>query len=220
MAAVAAVVLGLVIGIALGVILLGGSDDTSQGAETPTGGPGEATTDGGSDGSGDSGDSGGDSGGDGGSADPAGAEVPDGFRLVRDPLDFTVAVPDGWQRRLDGPTRVDFVSPEGDRFLRIDQRAQALPDAEQAWLEAESGTASALSGYERIRIEPVDFRRWEAADWEFVWESDGGTVHVLNRGVITDPRGFAIYMSGPDDTWEDESLPVFEVAAATFRPSS
>lgn len=152
--------------------------------------------------------------------EPAVREVPPGYRLVRDPLDFTVAVPEGWERRLDAATRVDFVSPEEDQFIRIEQRAQALPDAEQAWLDLEPDVASSLSGYERIRIEPVDFRRWEAADWEFTWEGDTGTVHVLNRGFITDPRGFAIYVSGPDDTWEDESLPVFEAVADMFRPSA
>jgi tRNA A-37 threonylcarbamoyl transferase component Bud32 len=154
--------------------------------------------------------------------DPGGAapDAPDGYRLVRDPLDFTVAVPRGWQRRLDGATRVDYVSPDGDQFLRIDQIAEAGADAEQAWLDAEQSLADSLSDYQRIRIEPVDYRSWEAADWEFTWAGESGRVHVLNRGFITDPRGFAIYVSGPDESWETETLPVFEVAADTFRPSS
>ena len=151
---------------------------------------------------------------------PAGQQLPAGYRLVRDPLDFTVAVPTGWGRRLDGATRVDYVSPDGSRFLRIDQVAEAGADAEQAWLDAEPSVADSLSGYDRLRIEPVDYRRWEAADWEFAWEGDSGTVRVLNRGFITDPRGFALYMSGPDSTWEEESLPVFETAAETFEPSA
>jgi len=45
-------------------------------------------------------------------------------------------------------------------------------------------------------------------------------VHVLNRGIVTDPRGFALYMSGPDTTWEAETLPVFQAAAASFRPNN
>ncbi len=138
---------------------------------------------------------------------------------MHDPLDFTVAVPKGWERRLDGATRVDYVSPDGSRFLRVDQTADAGPDAEQAWLDAEPSVADSLPGYTRIGIEPVDYRGWEAADWEFTWEGDSGTVRVLNRGFITDPRGFALYMSGPEESWQDESLPVFEAAAATFEPS-
>ena len=155
-----------------------------------------------------------------GQGDDTETAVPEGFRLVRDPLDFTVAVPKGWERRLDGETRVDFVSPDGSRFLRVDQVAQAGADAEQAWLDAEPSVAESLPGYSRIRIEPVDYDGREAADWEFTWEGDNGTVHVLNRGFVTEPRGFALYMSGPEDTWESESLPVFETAADTFRPSA
>jgi tRNA A-37 threonylcarbamoyl transferase component Bud32 len=147
-------------------------------------------------------------------------DVPAGYRLVRDPLDFTVAVPRGWQRRLDGATRVDYVSPDGSQFLRIDQVARAGDDAEQAWLDAEPSLADSLSDYQRISIEPVDYRSWEAADWEFTWAGDSGRVHVLNRGFITDPRGFAIYASGPDESWTTETLPVFEVAADTFEPST
>jgi len=146
------------------------------------------------------------------------ATAPPGYELVRDPvLDFTVAIPQGWQRRPVAETRVDFVSPDGSTFLRVDQQPVAEPDAEQAWLEAEPYVAGRLSGYQQIRIEPVDYR-YPAADWEFTWEGSGGTIHVLNRGFITNPRGFALYISGPDATWESEVLPVFETAAETFRP--
>ncbi len=146
-----------------------------------------------------------------------GRGVPAGYQRVHDPLGFTVAVPDGWTRRLAAPTRVDYVSPDGTQFLRVDQQPQAEPSAEQAWLDAEPAVAARLPGYQRISIAPVDYR-YPAADWEFTWQAPGGTIHVLNRGIVTDPRGFALYMSGPDATWESASRPVFQTAAATFRP--
>jgi len=144
--------------------------------------------------------------------------VPEGFRLRTDPLGFEVAAPVGWQRSLDGPTRVDFVSPNGSMFLRVDQVAEAGPSAEQAWLDSEESVSQELPGYERIRIESVDYRSYDTADWEFVWEGDSGTVHVLNRGIATDTRGFALYVSTPDSAWEDEGLAVFEAAADSFQP--
>jgi len=115
---------------------------------------------------------------------------------------------------------VDFVSPDGTQFLRIDQRAQALPDAEEAWLDLEPAVEDSLPGYDRIRIDEVDYRDWEAADWEFTWEGDGGTVHVLNRGIATDTRGFALYVSAPDATWDTAGLALFDAAAQTFQPTS
>jgi len=146
-----------------------------------------------------------------------GPSVPAGYSLVRDELNFSVAIPSGWTRRLVAETRVDYVSPDGTMFLRIDQQPQAEPSAEQAWLNAESAVAARLPDYQRIRIDPVPYR-YPAADWEFTWRGSGGRIHVLNRGIVTDPRGFALYMSGPDATWEAESLPVFEAAAGSFRP--
>jgi len=147
-----------------------------------------------------------------------GRSVPAGYTLVRDELDFSLAIPEGWRRELASETSVDYISPDGTTFLRIDQQPIAGQSAEQAWLDYEPTVAARLPGYELIRIDPVDDYRYPAADWEFTWEGSGGTVHVLNRGIITDPRGFALYMSGPDASWESEVLPIFEVAAETFRP--
>ncbi|MDQ3162017.1 MAG: hypothetical protein M3Q92_04180, partial [Actinomycetota bacterium] len=146
------------------------------------------------------------------------SNLPAGYRLQDDPLGFQVAVPRGWERRLDAPTRVDFVSPDGTTFLRVDQQEVAGPSAEQAWLDQEPSVAASLSGYERIRIEPVDYRSWDTADWEFTWEGDNGTIHVIDRGIATDTRGFALYVSAPDSVWESEGLPLFETVTETFRP--
>ena len=151
--------------------------------------------------------------------DPSEEDVPDGYELRDDPLGFSVAVPEGSARSLDGPTRVDYTVPGGNTLLRVDQIPEAGPDAEQAWLDAEPSVSDGLEGYERIRIDPLTYREWEAADWEYTWEGDNGTVHALNRGFITDPRGFALYVSGPDETWERESLPVFDAATDTFQPT-
>ena len=143
--------------------------------------------------------------------------VPEGFRLHTDELGFTVAVPKGWERRVEG-LQVDFVSPEGSAFLRVEQVAQAGPDAAQAWYDNEDSTAARLGGYDRIRIEPVDFGPYEAADWEFTWEGSTGTRHVLNRGIITDPRGFAIYVSTLEEDWDTTGLAVFDAATEAFAP--
>ena len=146
-------------------------------------------------------------------------DVPAGFSLQDDPLGFEVAVPDGWQRRLDGATRVDYVAPDGSGYVRIDQQPEAGPSAEQAWLDSEEAVSARLPGYERIRIEQVDYRSWDTADWEFTWSGDSGTVHVLNRGIATDTKGFALYVSAPDSQWGSVGKPAFDTAAETFTPT-
>lgn len=149
-----------------------------------------------------------------------GAGAPAGYQLVSDPLGFQVAVPDGWQRRYTGATYVDYVSPVNSAmYLRIDQTPQAKPSAVGAWRQYEPSLASRLPGFHLVRLQPVAYRQWQAADLEWTWQGSNGTLHVLDRGFITDPRGFALLMSGPDATWQSESLPVFDVAASTFQPT-
>ncbi|HEX2176500.1 MAG TPA: serine/threonine-protein kinase [Nocardioidaceae bacterium] len=150
---------------------------------------------------------------------PPTRSAPEGFRMHQDPLGFQVAIPRGWERRLDADTRVDFVAPDDSGFVRIDQRPRALPDAEQAWLEAEPAVADSLPGYQRIRIDSVPHPTWDMADWEFTWEGDPGTVHVLNRGIATETRGFALYVSAPQGSWDTTGKPVFDVVSSTFRPT-
>jgi eukaryotic-like serine/threonine-protein kinase len=145
--------------------------------------------------------------------------VPPGYQLVHDPLGFQVAVPDGWSRRTSGASRVDYVSPTNSAmYLRVDQVPQAAPSAVQAWRDYEPTLAKQLPGFHLIRLESVPFRHWQAADLEFTWQGANTKLHVLDRGFITHPRGFALLMSGPDATWQSQSLPVFNVAGATFAP--
>lgn len=152
-----------------------------------------------------------------GDAGNAGRPVPAGFRLHRDPTGFAVAVPKGWQVKREG-SLVNFVDPDGGGFLRIGQTTDPKPDPVADWRSQEESVSQDLPGYKRIRIEPVDYRGWEAADWEFTWQSDGGQIHVLNRNVITGPdHAYALYWSMPEGSWE-QSLSAFRAVARSFRP--
>jgi len=149
--------------------------------------------------------------------DPEGA-LPDGFTLYTDETGFALAVPDGWEVTKDGP-RTDFTEPGTGRFLRVDQTQDPQPDPVADWENQEGPVSDRLSGYERIRIEPVEYRTYDAADWEFTWESDGGPLHVLNRNLITGPdRAYALYWSTPEEQWQ-ESLATFQTLTETFQPA-
>ncbi|MGI8691474.1 MAG: hypothetical protein ACR2JK_01030 [Geodermatophilaceae bacterium] len=112
----------------------------------------------------------------------------------------------------------DFLEPDGDRFLRIDQTQTPLSDPVADWESQETDVSTRLGGYSRIRIEPVSYRDYNAADWEFTWQADRGAVHVLNRNTITGPdRAYALYWSTPEGQWED-SMDLYETFVGTFRP--
>jgi serine/threonine protein kinase len=144
---------------------------------------------------------------------PAG--VPAGFTLYEDPTGFKVAVPDGWEPVRDG-SRVDFREPGGSRFLRVDQTDDPKKDAKKDWEQQEKVVSKRLPDYERIKIEAVDYRDYNAADWEFTFGN--GPTHVLNRGMNTGDKGYALYFSFPDGQWDD-SQSIRETIFKTFQPA-
>ena len=145
--------------------------------------------------------------------------VPAGYELYQDSTGFAVAVPAGWQVTTErGSTFVR--EPGGRRYLQIDQTRKPKDDPAADWAAQENGVSRRLAGYERIRIDPLTYRGWKAADWEFTWQADGGPRRVLNRGLITAAdRAYALYWSVPAEQWE-ASLAEYDVFAATFRPAS
>jgi hypothetical protein len=143
------------------------------------------------------------------------SEVPEGFSLHEDPNGFSIALPDGWEVARDG-SAVYLREPGTGRFLLVDQTDDPKADPVADWQQQELARANTYPGYERIRIEAVDYFE-AAADWEFTYRARGGRVHVLNRGFVTDDRGFALYWSTPEEQWDD-STDLFEVFAGTFAP--
>ncbi|MGH8895324.1 MAG: hypothetical protein ACRDWY_18755, partial [Actinomycetes bacterium] len=148
---------------------------------------------------------------------PADDGAPAGFTTYEDPSGFSVAVPEGWQAEQVSATAVDIKEPGTSRFLRIDQTDDPEDDPKKDWEEQEKSVEDELPDYERIAIEEVDYNGWPAADWEFTF-GDSPT-HVLNRGFVpSDERGYALYLSTPDEQWA-ESVGVFQTAAETFIPA-
>jgi hypothetical protein len=146
--------------------------------------------------------------------------VPAGFVRYRDATGFSVAVPAGWQTVHNG-TLVDFREPGGGRFLRIDQSDSPQGDPVTDWQRQAASFASTHAGYHLVRpIVRVDYRGWNAADWEFTWTSGGTTIHVLNRNVVPSPtKAYALYWSVPDSQWTS-SRRIFDIAAQTFQPAT
>ena len=140
--------------------------------------------------------------------------LPPGERPERVP----VAVPDGWRRSKEG-TRTYFKEPGGRRFLMVDQTRQPKPDALSDWRQQEQYVSQRLNGYRRIGIRRVDYRDFNAADWEFTWQPSSGPLHVLNRNIrVSDRRAYAIYWSTPSAQW-NSSRRYFSTFADTFTPA-
>ncbi|MBG0829538.1 protein kinase [Planomonospora sp. ID67723] len=142
-------------------------------------------------------------------------KLPSGWHLHKDRNGFSIGLPKGWGvDRRPGP-QVWFRGPDRVSFVMVEYTDSPGKDAKEDWEKQEPTTRATLRGYERIRIDRVDYME-NAADWEFTWQMSSGKARVLNRGFITKGgRGYAIYWHTLASKW-DESLHLFEGFTATF----
>ncbi len=149
-----------------------------------------------------------------------GGSTPAGFARYTDPTTgSSVAAPAGWYRTRDLGSQYDLQDPRSGRFLRFGHTSQPPTDPVADWQRQEQIDRPRFPGYQRLSISSVAYRGYPAADWNFTFGSASSRTEVLNRGFETDSHhGYAIYLSAPQSQWA-ASLPIFETAAATFRPS-
>jgi hypothetical protein len=130
---------------------------------------------------------------------------------------FSVGIPKDWPPTERPNGVVDAREPNSTRFLRlitVDSTNSALSQLTAAEQQFENDPS--YGAYRRVKLEKVDYRGLDAADWEFTFTLDGVARHVLYRGIVTDNRTFGLYLSTPSEQWT-KSTDVFRVAADTFR---
>lgn len=148
--------------------------------------------------------------------------APAGWTTYEDPtVGWSIAYPEGWTIEPDpigDGSSVDISDPETGAYLRVDWQSPPGPSAVGAWRDQEASFAADHAGYERIALEPTEFRDYEAATWEFTWEEESGTVHAVDLGfIVGDDYGFALNFVAPDSEWEslqDE----FTIFQETYAP--
>ncbi|MEV0755399.1 protein kinase [Streptosporangium sp. NPDC050280] len=146
--------------------------------------------------------------------------IPSGWRLHRDPMGFSIAVPGNWQvKRFSGRDRVEFRAPgASDSFLWIESTEDPEKDPERHWEKVErAGVAENVwPGYRRVSITALTYQGVPAADWEFTYLKNGVRTRVLDRGFRTrDGKPYAIYWESPDAR---RSGSLFAAFTNTFRP--
>ena len=117
---------------------------------------------------------------------------------------------------------VDLTEPGADnRFLRLITVAGAKPALSQLEAaEAQFAQNAAYAPYRKVRLESVDYRGYDTADWEFTFNRGGSRQHVNNRGfVVSDNQAYGIYWQTTDARWKadrDDLQLVFD----SFRPKA
>ncbi|KAA9379920.1 protein kinase [Microbispora cellulosiformans] len=148
------------------------------------------------------------------------ATVPAGWKVHRDPLGFSIALPSGWVPYGREATRVRFHAPNGRDYLQVDLTPWETDDPVSAvrTVEEASTEKGYLRGYERIGITPGTYLGVPSADWEFTHTVSTGKVRVLDRAFrLGDGRCVALYWQVSDARWTS-GLSYFKAFTRTFQP--
>ncbi|WP_324789107.1 serine/threonine-protein kinase [Streptomyces sp. H51] len=132
---------------------------------------------------------------------------------------YSIGLPKGWKYRSTGAAGDRFTGPDGQKLL-IAWTSTPKSDPVADWKNQERYMTR--SQYRRIRIEKVDYRGWNAADWEFTYQESGTKYRTIDRGfVVNDHLGYALMYTAKAANW-DTGLreDTWKTLAKAFEPKS
>ncbi|MFB7286334.1 hypothetical protein [Actinacidiphila glaucinigra] len=149
-----------------------------------------------------------------------GTGVPAGYVRVHDPAGFSLAVPRGRQRQLDG-NQIDYTPDGGAHRLRVGVgRAAPGVNPYMHLLQLEK-SVRALPDYTRVRLHQNTFRGGDGCLWEFTWtdskEHPDPRRAVDQAYVTADGREYVLCIGAPAGDRAASSAR-FQVALQTWRP--
>ncbi|MFF0165936.1 serine/threonine-protein kinase [Streptomyces prasinus] len=158
--------------------------------------------------------------GDSGSGDSAGAE---GDAPVAETHEgkqgYEIGLPEGWKYASTGTAGDRFTGPDGQKLL-VAWTSTPKDDPVADWKNQERYMVR--SQYEKIRIEAVDYRGWNTADWEFTYVDGGTKYRTIDRGFVVDGRvGYALMYTAKADGWDGEQRKeTWKTLTRSFEPTS
>ncbi|MFJ4689830.1 serine/threonine-protein kinase [Streptomyces sp. NPDC088766] len=149
----------------------------------------------------------------GSSATGAGAAV----TTYRGKQGYSIGLPAGWKYQSTGAAGDRFTGPDGQRLL-VAWTTTPKDDPVADWENQERYMKR--SQYQKVRIEKVDYRGWNTADWEFTYSEGGTAYRTIDRGfVVGDHLGHALMYTAKAAAW-DGALRVntWKTLTETFTP--
>jgi hypothetical protein len=152
--------------------------------------------------------------GSGEDGDDDGAAVASTYRSAQG---FSIGLPEGWKYATTGSAGVRFTGPDGQRLL-VAWTSTPKGDPVADWTNQEKGMVRPQ--YKRVRIEKVEYRGWNTADWEFTYVDAGTKYRVIDRGfVVNDRLGHALMYTAKAANWDSDLREnTWETLTETFRP--
>nr|WSY57810.1 serine/threonine protein kinase [Streptomyces sp. NBC_00886] len=132
---------------------------------------------------------------------------------------FSIGLPAGWTYQATDSAGVRLTGPDGQKLL-IAWTSTPKGDPVADWKNQEQYMTR--SGYTRIRIEQVDYRSWNTADWEFTYEDGATKYRTIDRGfVVNSHLGYALMYTAKAANWGSElRKDTWTTLTKTFEPKS
>ncbi|MET7942170.1 serine/threonine-protein kinase [Streptomyces sp. NPDC005302] len=132
---------------------------------------------------------------------------------------FSIGLPKGWKYQSADAAGARFSGPDGQKLL-VGWTTTPKDDPVADWRNQERYMTR--SQYTRLRIEKVDYRGWNTADWEFTYVDGGTKYRSIDRGfVVNAHQGYALMYTAKASAW-DSTLrkETWKTLSQTFQPKS
>ncbi|ANP48951.1 serine/threonine protein kinase [Streptomyces griseochromogenes] len=138
----------------------------------------------------------------------------------KSPQGYSIGLPKGWKYQSTGDAGDRYTGPDGQKLL-VGWTSTPKDDPVADWKNQERYMVR--SQYRKIRIEQVDYRHWNTADWEFTYVDDDGTEYrTIDRGfVVNGHLGYGLMYTAKADKW-DSGLrkDTWKTLTMSFEPKS
>ncbi|MEU9185206.1 protein kinase [Streptomyces sp. NPDC048484] len=150
-------------------------------------------------------------------------DVPDGWERVNDVKGFSLVLPEGWKRQVEGE-QIDYTPDGGEHFVRI--AIDDSPDFDTPYrhlLDLET-QLQRLTNYQQVSLESNTFRDRPGALWDFTWNAQPKDTEFPGPRRATEQSYFSrdgveyvIYMSAPAADW-DTAREQFDTVLRGWQP--
>ncbi|MFE3637940.1 serine/threonine-protein kinase [Streptomyces sp. NPDC059168] len=132
---------------------------------------------------------------------------------------YSIGLPKGWKYQSTGAAGDRYTGPDGQKLL-VAWTGTPKDDPVADWKNQERYMVR--SQYRRIRIEQVDYRGWNTADWEFTYSEGGTGYRTIDRGfVVNGHLGYALMYTARAAKWRgDLRKDTWRTLTESFRPKS
>ncbi|MFF5534918.1 serine/threonine-protein kinase [Streptomyces cinerochromogenes] len=132
---------------------------------------------------------------------------------------YSIGLPKGWKYRSAGTAGDRYTGPRGQKLL-VAWTSTPKDDPVADWKNQERYMVR--SQYHKIRIEKVDYRGWNTADWEFTYTEGGTGYRTIDRGfVVNGHLGYALMYTAQSADWHgDLRKDTWKTLTKSFEPKS